>query len=259
VPAIVAPESFTALHQEAMPMLPRSMTRRHFTLIELLVVVAIIAILASMLLPVLGKARESGRRSSCGSNLRQVGLAFAQYVDESNDWWPNGGYTSNVSWARLIAHQIGQRFTYEQPVFYDFAAGEQTFDLHDKVRKNGVLQCPSERFANAWGGRNSTSYRFNSGVNYGYGMGICNLYNNATQWEVWGSVRDPQVLRPDNTFVIGESIMSNGFYEYDINQFYQTSQLALYHNGGSNLLFADGHTLFVNPVTLLPEYFDRRR
>ncbi|MGC9317209.1 MAG: type II secretion system protein [Armatimonadota bacterium] len=80
------------------------MRRSGFTLIELLVVVAIIAILAAMLFPVFHRAREAARRASCGSNLRQLGLACRMYSQDYDEWLPCDYYACNSSTthARLV-------------------------------------------------------------------------------------------------------------------------------------------------------------
>src|SRR6266571_149648 len=62
--------------------------RRGFTLIELLVVIAIIAVLIALLLPAVQAAREAARRAQCVNNLKQIGLAVANYLSSNGDTMP---------------------------------------------------------------------------------------------------------------------------------------------------------------------------
>ena len=76
---------------------PTGQTKFGFTLIELLVVIAIIALLAAILFPVFGRARENARRNACLSNLKQWGLGMMQYNQDYDERFPLMGYDDNAS------------------------------------------------------------------------------------------------------------------------------------------------------------------
>ncbi|MDR3707684.1 MAG: DUF1559 domain-containing protein [Capsulimonadaceae bacterium] len=88
-----------------------------FTLIELLVVIAIIAILAAVLFPVFATAREKARQSSCTSNMKQLGLALLQYVQDSDEHYPCVGQstTPGAGWASLVYSYVRSTNVYLCP------------------------------------------------------------------------------------------------------------------------------------------------
>jgi len=101
-----------------------------FTLIELLVVIAIIGILAALLMPALGRAKESARGTACISNLRQVGVALQLYVDANNQRLP-------VMRDKLVVTDTNQ------PPTNAFPSVELV--LRDELGNTNVLRCPSDR------------------------------------------------------------------------------------------------------------------
>lgn len=139
--------------------------RHPFTLIELLVVVAIISVLAAMLLPALGKARERGRRAVCLNNQRQIYLGAATFIDDHDEMLPPGTNWSadnygttlpimNVSAAADARAVVGPTYTWAR----EFTEKYLSLPLSNKYRggqtiaiaggatlanSNNIVFCPS--------------------------------------------------------------------------------------------------------------------
>lgn len=102
------------------------MSRKGFTLIELLVVIAIIAILAAILFPVFARAREAARKTSCASNLRQLGLASHMYAQDYDEYMPCDYYACNSSTTHLrLMNQI-MPYVKNTQILYCPSAGKMT-------------------------------------------------------------------------------------------------------------------------------------
>ncbi|GAB4463255.1 MAG: hypothetical protein OHK0029_31620 [Armatimonadaceae bacterium] len=102
----------------------RHWSRRGFSLGELLVVLAILAVLAGVLLPVMAQAREKTRQTACLANLHQLGMAVLQYVQDYDETFPNGIYSHNRRRVWPGQGWAGQCGAY--------------------VRHSGIFSCPSD-------------------------------------------------------------------------------------------------------------------
>ena len=130
--------------------------KRHsaFTLIELLVVIAIVGVLVALLLPAVQAAREAGRRASCGSNLRQVGVALHAYLDARRCLPPGrGGPLPKVFSAQAVLLQFLEEGNVHQLIDFtaaptSFTVGATAYDGATNYRAAttvvSVLVCPSD-------------------------------------------------------------------------------------------------------------------
>ncbi len=253
-----------------------------FTLIELLVVISIISVLLALFLPSLNAAREVARSGLCLGNQRQIGIGFAYYVGANKEWWPDGtGYTPDAAiwptepmWARVVAKTMEIPYITEQDLTIDTIPGQylgNALSRQSRNKKNGIFQCSSDNFPNAWGGKNSTSYSHNSGSSSVAsdttrgGMGNSDYYFFSTQPGrrlSWAPVQSKQLTKQSETFVIGESMRitsPSAAYDYNNVPFNGVSLAGTWHNGSGNYLWVDGHASTLKPENLLLDHFYRGR
>ncbi len=227
---------------------PRS---RGFTLIELLVVIAIIAILAAILLPVLAKAKEKGKRAQCINNLRQVGMVCLMYASDNSD--------------KFLAAAFDSGWGIQNPVKMDATMLSAAVDVGFNTNLNGSAQgslgpsvwsCPNRPTLPAeTNGVWALGFQYYGGVTNWYWRGTAHAASapvkTTTSKAQWMLAAD-LILNFANSS--GASVWGDPTQPADSG----FSNLPAHPNGnmpaGGNELFADGSVLWIQAARMYNFY-----
>lgn len=184
---------------------------------ELLTVIAVIAILASVLIAVIGPIRQRAAQTQCMAKLRDLGIATTLYCNEHNGYYM--GYGSPKRWYQYLEPYLGP------------------------VTKEGILTCPTvaQRFAED-SGNEELAQRW---PNYGYNF----YFGDSSSTGSLGAppAQQAQVLSPEKKMLF----MDGGYNRYSPAETINSTAYKDYHNGGNHILFADGHVqLWLNSATV---------
>ena len=220
--------------------------KRAFTLVELLVVMAIIAVLASLLLPALNRGKISAQGARCINNLRQLGLVTQMYWDDNggNAFRYRGAYTNSgdIYWFGWL--ERGN----EETRAFDPRFGA----LFPYLGGHGVEICPMLNYS-------APTFKYKAkGAAYGYGYNL-NLSVPLNKIPVNAS----KLPRPATTVLFADAAQVNTFQAPAspdhpmLEEFYsvQTNQTTVHfrHRQKASTLFCDGHVNLEKP---LPNSFD---